>query len=197
MSCCYSPTFDKIDLQKPNNEIWITIPGSVEKKRRDYDFLLRVAKCPDFPDFIRFVLLGNSSRFEGPKFIEEIRKNNLGDKFIWFEEFVPEKVFFNYMLNSDYLLPLIHPTTPSVKDYLKYKASGTFIQSVSYSIPMICHEVFNEPYFNFPSLFYLSEKDFLDIVNNIKSYDFKGRIQPPDFEMDKKLYCDFLFSTDH
>jgi hypothetical protein len=192
INCAYNPSFPKRKLNKASNEIWVTIPGSIEYKRRDYDFLLTLIEHKEKTQNIKFILLGNSSRFEGPLFIDKIKENGVENNFIWFESFVPNDLFYNYMIQSDFLLPLIHPSTPSANDYLKYKVSGTFIQSQAYSKLMICHQMFNQPGFSYPSKFYQNAEEFIQILKENKG---TKQIVKPDFRTDSKNYFNFLMDA--
>lgn len=189
VNCAYAPSFNNCELIKPEKEVWIGVPGSIEYKRRDYDFLLELASDPSFPENIKIILLGNASKHEGPSFIKKLTEQGLEQKFIVFNNFVPDSQFQCYMKSFDFLLPLIHPTTPSADAYLKYKASGTFIQSSTYSKPMLCHKMFNTNLFDYSALFYSTSAE---LINSLKSNRKPSKSQAPVFEQDRSNYYSFV-----
>lgn len=168
----------QIEIDKEKDSVWIAIPGSIEYKRREYEFLIDLTLKDNFPKNVKFVLLGDATKCQGPMFIDKIKEKGVEDHFIWFENFIPENVFNFYMEKVDFLLPLIHPTTLCASDYLQYKISGTFLQAKAHSKYLLCHEIFNRKDFNFPSLFYetpedlikLLDKPICDIINNKLSF---------------------------
>jgi len=189
INCSYIPPNINKTVMKSKDEIWIGVPGSIEYKRRDYSFLLELTRHPLFPQNIKIILLGNALRFDGPKFISDIKKYSQESKFIFFDSYVPNLEFQNYMENIDYLLPLIHPKMILAKDYLKYKVSGTFIQSNSYSKPMLCHSMFNNKEFKYSALFYTNKND---LINTLKTNELNINIQSNDFEKDRVAYMSLL-----
>ncbi|MDK2841595.1 MAG: hypothetical protein PWQ17_1100 [Anaerophaga sp.] len=178
-----------IHLNKPKGIFWLTIPGSIEYKRRDYDFLLVLAQDPSFPENCNFVLLGNALKGEGPGFIQKIKDLGIEKKFVWFEKFVPNSLFNAYMSQTDYLLPLIHPSTPAAYDYLRYKVSGTFLQAKAFSKPMICHDMFNIEDFDFPAVYYQTPGELIQIIKNKNDAPV---VEAADFETDRKKYISFI-----
>src|SRR5690606_28160911 len=59
----YYPIFfseqPQLGIEKPTGQIWITVPGRVENKRRDYPFLMDMAKrLTGYPEY-KFIILGN------------------------------------------------------------------------------------------------------------------------------------------
>lgn len=189
INCAYAPSFNNSGIIKPENEVWIGVPGSIKYKRRDYDFLLELVSDTSFPDNIKIVLLGNASKHEGPTFINKIKELGLEQKFIVFNNFVPDSQFQSYMKTFDFLFPLIHPSTPSADAYLKYKASGTFIQSSSYSKPMLCHKMFDSKLFDYAALFYSTSAELIKILKLNKKPSNKPA---PVFELDRTNYYNFV-----
>ncbi len=189
INCSYLPQLEEIEIKKQSGEIWLGIPGSIEYKRRDYEFLLELVKSDGFPNHVCFILLGNSLKGQGPEFISNLKKLNVENNFKWFEGYVSDELFASYMEKVDYLFPLIHPVTASAEDYLKYKVSGTFIQSRTYQKPMICHQIFNTDYFDYSAIFYDSEKE---IIEYLKQNTPTQKPEKPVFEEDRKKYRDFL-----
>lgn len=185
----HPPIKDIPNIHKEKNTCWIGIPGTIEFKRRDYNFLLKLTSTESFPDNCKFVLLGNSTKQEGPDFIQRIKKLGIENYFIWFDDYVPDGLFHAYMEKMDYLLPLIHPSTQSAYDYLKYKVSGTFIQAKAYSKPLICHQIFNKNDFDFPAIYYKTTEDIFSIIEAKKTVMIPEKA---DFETERKKYISFI-----
>jgi hypothetical protein len=134
----FYPFCNLVDLNKKTNETWIAIPGAVEYQRRDYDFLLTLAKHPALSENIKFILLGNTQkRQESLYFIKKISEQSLEHRFIYFTNYIDAAVFHSYIATSDYLFPLIHPATHDAKNYMKYKISGMFPFAQFYNKTML------------------------------------------------------------
>lgn len=168
-----------IDITK-REDIWITIPGNIELKRRDYHWIIDVCTKNKLPNNIKFILLGNASKADGKEIIDRIKTEHIENQFIWFDKFVNQNVFNDYIKKTDYLLPLLHENR---SEYLIYKTSGTFSLSEAFSKPMILHSNFRnlnkyyciEFYSNIPEFIHLISKQ---PVIKCKPFDFeKNRIQ--------------------
>jgi len=192
INCAYPPKFKNSTIQKPKNEIWLGIPGSIEYKRRDYDFLLKLAADKLLPNNVKIVLLGNASKYEGPVLLKRIEELGIEQRFILFNHYVPDELFHYYMEALDFLLPLIHPMTLSASAYLKHKVSGTFIQSYIYSKPMLCHNMFNNEHFEYTAHFYNTT---IELIEYLKLNREAINVYAPVFEQDKAAYCNFLIDA--
>lgn len=195
MSCvsynsAYVPICNRGRVEKKNGEIWAVVPGSIEYKRRDYDFLLDVAKQAD--ECVKFILLGNARKGEGPMFLKKVEDAGLLDRFVTFDSFVSNELFQAYMEKADWLLPLIRRRTSLVDDYMNYKVSGTFILAKAYNLPMLLDSVFADVEgFDFPSVYYADESKFAELVNQKAT---KGLSDSSSFEADREKYLTLLNS---
>jgi hypothetical protein len=122
--CFYPLTDNEIDTSKKSeNVLKIVIPGQVEKKRRDYNFLIRQLNRIPADSTIRFNFLGNAfhPKGSGPELNDSINslKNTFGIKLL--SAPVPEKEFQDEINSSDLILPLITPTCEGFDNYLKYQ----------------------------------------------------------------------------
>lgn len=115
---------EKILVEK-GDEIWVIIPGALEYKRRDYDFLFDFLKNHPLEN-LKFILLGNGSKGDGQYIINKIKAYQLEHFFYFFDDFVPNSLFQSYLQKADYLLPLIHPDTAGAENYVKYKYPESF-----------------------------------------------------------------------
>ena len=184
----FFPSFNLIEFTDKNKDVWICIPGSIEYRRRDYDSLIDIASNCD--DDVKFILLGNASRGDGTDFIEKIKAADVADKFVYFEKFVNNRSFYSYIHASDYLLPLIHPNTPSVEDYKQFKISGIFPLAKAFRKTMLLHDLFKDVSdFNYSCKYYNSN---LELLNALSSEPLDKETQPADFNSNRKKYLSLL-----
>jgi len=173
------PNFELCETIEKGNDIWIAIPGNIEIKRRDYNWLIDT--CQNYKlSNIKFILLGNSKKGDGIYVIQRIKDLNLENQFLWFDSFIKQETFNTYIEKSDYLLPLLNPDS---NEYLKYKLSGIFTLSEAFNKPMILHSNFKLLEKYYCCLFYNNLDDFISLISTkpnveCKSIDFeKNRIK--------------------
>lgn len=128
---------------KPENEIWICIPGQVELKRRDYDLLFDVLEQMNLPAHIKFVLLGKSMHKQGAGIYiqNRIQSAGLQSNFLTWSGFIDNETFYTYLQLSDFLMPLIHPEHYTFEQY-RHQVSGTYNLALGFRKTMLMHEVF-------------------------------------------------------
>lgn len=186
---CYFKEYEVEPLDK-KDDIWITIPGSISLKRRDYDVLVKIAKYNKLNRQVKFILLGNMKKQDGEQLWEKIGKEGVKNRFITFDQFIPDSTFHSYLKMSDYLLPLIHPDTPAAKQYVQNKISGVFPLSQAYAITMLCHQMFSAVEgFDYPALFYQDVDQCVELINGLKkAEDFES----PAYEEDRDRYLSLI-----
>ena len=188
----FFPTFEsqKIEVPHKGDEMWIVVPGSLEYKRRDYDFLINFSKNTPLGN-VKFILLGNSDKGDGKEIVDKLKKYQLEKYFTVFSGFVPNYLFSYYLRKADFLLPLINPGLPEFNSYTKYKISGMFPLSFAYHVPLLCHRIFQEEVigFDYPALFYNSERDLHYILSKGKPNEIFNQIS---FEEEKNRYISFI-----
>lgn len=137
---CYFPIY-KDEIIKPSNEIWISIPGRIDLGRRDFDLLIDCLSSNQIDVNIKFIILGklNKESREGRAIWQKITSNKLQSSFIIFDEFIPNNVYHNYLMKSDYIMPLLKKSA----DYLTYKISGSFNLAYAYKKSLLCNSYFN------------------------------------------------------
>lgn len=128
--------------EKPENEIWIAIPGGLESRRKDLAAFPNMIS--EIAENVRFIFLGKSdfSQTDTQLFIEIIKEKNLTDRVMLFDHFVPTEQFLAQIQAADFLLPLIHPNTPSANEYISNQISGSFSLSFGLKIPLLIHEAY-------------------------------------------------------
>lgn len=186
---CYFANYENRELSK-GDEIWMTIPGGVSLRKKDFDFLIKLAQHPMLKENVRFVLLGNIKRDNGPELYEKLKEKNLLDRFKIFDSFIPNELFHSYIQQSDYLMPLIHPNTPQGEKFTKNKISGTFTLAMGYGIAMLCHKMFeNIEGFEYSTLYYESLDQCVGLINSNEKSTVVNRA---DYEDDRNRYLSFI-----
>lgn len=179
-------------LVKPENELWITIPGAVSLKRRDYFSLL--PPQVGYALHIKFIILGNKNKADGRQIYDAVCRAGVRDSFVFFDSFVPEDVFYAYVLQSDYIMPLVHPGRGEYDKYLTEKISGTYNLAIAYRKPMLCPvEMQDYEDFRDSSLFY-SVENLQNFINLLSPQNFDCFYQHPKWtqEVQQKRLAEYL-----
>ncbi|MGY8932962.1 MAG: hypothetical protein ACKVIM_02190 [Flavobacteriales bacterium] len=190
---CYYPIFfpkAKRSLVKPKKEIWITIPGGFDFNKRDY----YIFKNWQIPKHTKIIFLGKYNNLEARKFIIDLKSHSSFSSFIFFDNYISNELFHDYIMQSDFILPLIHPNVPYYNLYLKYKISGSYNLAFAYKIPLLIEQSFSHVEdFEENSIFY-NYKNINNIFNIIKK-NSKEFYQNPkwEFEYQKEKYLSFIF----
>ncbi|MGY0427036.1 MAG: hypothetical protein ACWIPI_09465, partial [Polaribacter sp.] len=118
----FFPKHTAVHLHKNSNEKWIAIPGRVELQRREYTFLIEALTDKKLLKNSKFLILGNINTKDGIFFKEKIISLNLAANFMFFDGFIENDLYYNYLEKSDFVLPLLKNNENS---YKKEKISGT------------------------------------------------------------------------
>jgi hypothetical protein len=171
-------------IEKPDNEIWITVPGQLEFKRRNYEALID-KQMEKLPLNIKFIFLGNANKGDGPEIISRIKYLKIESHFIFFYNYLSEIDYHSWIKNSDLIMPLLHPAENNQLNYLDKNISGSFNFGFAYNKPFLIHEIFSQidDFKNF-SLFYkkidlfdkllmaaVNKKEIEKLQGNYKSYE--------------------------
>ena len=186
----FYPEF-KVQLQKPNDEIWVTIPGVISFDKRDYE----VFKYWEVPKNVKLIFLGRANNEEALQFIERAKSYASYSQMVFFSAFIPNDVFYNYMQLSDFILPLIHPTNRLFENFLKYKVTGSYNLAFGFKIPLLIEQSFLEiEDFKENALFY-NCKDSMALTKALGTTQKMIYKNPKwSFEFQKKKYLAFIFS---
>jgi hypothetical protein len=160
------------DVKKPAGQIWITIIGGVENRRKDLLGSLELMR--QTPDNIRFIFLGKSDPNHDE--VEQLRKRlselELTEKVVLFDKFVPADIFDAYLRITDLIWPMVHPETPSAKEYFRNQISGAMNVSFGYHIPMLVHESYKQSWQDLQYSFAYTQETFKkDIESAIINLD--------------------------
>jgi hypothetical protein len=185
-----------------HDELLICIPGGIEVKRRDYFGLIKLLS--DYQNVInprvKFILLGNSKVSKGEKVIQSIIENGLQDYFEWYEDYIPHELFYEKLINSDFILPLLHPNFHFFEECLHSKISGAFSLSLAFKKPMLLHNEFKHISLFEKISFFYSLDNLIGIINSlaenqssiidrVNAFDLLDEIS---FQKQQKQYLNFI-----
>lgn len=201
----FFPDFKDAVISKPENEIWICVPGEVNFKRRDYDIIIKSLLRTVNKDNLKFIILGKINSTDGNLpdgkaggkiFNEKLQEHNLSGCFITFNHYVENPLFFSYLKASDYVMANLQ-----IKDdsYLKYKTSGVFNIALGLKKPLIANTKLNFiEELSHNSYFYENEKDLAGIFDRISAERHTAsykEIPKLSFQHQQKNYISFLNSA--
>jgi hypothetical protein len=159
------PTFEK-EIQKAAGEIWISIIGGVENRRKDLagciPLMESLAHLP-----VRFVFLGksDSNKEECKLFVDQLNNKGLRERVVLFDTFVAADVFDAYLRNTDLIWPMVHPKTPSAVEYFKNQISGALNVAFAYKIPLLVHRAYSKRWLDLGASVLYTRKDFRQQVS--------------------------------
>lgn len=194
LSHFYPIYFPKPEIIEPKKEgeVWISIPGIIDFNKRDYNALLKL----EIPKHIKFIILGRPVGNQAFEFLEKLKSHANSEQFIWFEEFVDNASFQNYISQTDYILPLIHPSIEHFENFLKYKISGSYNLGFGYQKKLLMEKSFQDlKEFRKNCLFY-EFTNFVKIFEQIE-HDVDKFEELPEFEFEtqKSNYLTFIFKN--
>ena len=168
-------------VQRTGQDIFVTYPGRVEPKRKEYDAFLNVAKR--FPHET-FCLLGSIKNCVDIK----LRAQDLGN-IITFDDRVSKDEFQNIMLRSKYLFSDFKPEVEvsGIKEfYGRSKDSGLSYLSYQYNKKIIINEKFINIFgLEDAVISFTAEEDLLILLRELSN-----KTMSP-------AYPDFRLNTDH
>ena len=182
-------------VSKPDDEIWITIPGRIDWKRRDYWLLISVLKENKKLGRIKFIILGKLDKTseEGAKFWQLINANNLEHYFLLFNTFISNEIYHSYLTHSNYIMPLLS----SNKEYLEFKISGSFNLAFAYKKALLCKSYFNSLTDLQENAFFYEKEGLYDLLKKIENNSLKEQTlyeqQKWSYDYQKNKYISFLF----
>lgn len=185
----FFPNF-KESLKKPENEIWITVPGVISFDKRGY----RIFKGLKLEKNIKIIFLGRANNPDAIEFIREAETYPSFKNMVFFNDFIPNGLFHDYVKNSDYILPLIHPNNHFFNHFLKYKISGSYNLAFAYKKTLLMGQSFSEIEDFKETAFFYDYTNFeriFDVINHTEKKVYKNKKWS--FEYQKQNYLDFIF----
>jgi hypothetical protein len=119
------------------------IPGQLSNKRRDYQLLLDCClQLRRNNTKLKFYLLGDTLKFDGPEIVKFIGDHELG-KLFWFNSGrIPYNDFLQYISEADYVMPLLSTRVANYKHYLESQISASFNWALGMKKHVIIHKDF-------------------------------------------------------
>ena len=186
-------------IEKNPKEVWITIIGGVENRRKDLVGSLLLMKALG-DQAVRFIFLGKSIKDsdEVLNFKKEISQAGLLDKIQLFDSFVPAEQFDAYLKNTDVIWPMVHPDTPSADQYFRNQISGAMNVAFAYKIPLLVHSAYTSEWKDLWCAINYTEKTFaadfrngVDKLQQIRQKMIESEKFNADFQEAK--YLKFIF----
>ena len=168
------PKFNlKVNSISYNDNIRLVVPGQVEQKRRDYEYIIELFKQQLIPDHVSIILAGQAMHRWGcgkdiiaavPEAIERGQLKLFDQALDW-----PE--FMQLAESADLIWPLAHPGKGSFPQYSKWQISGAYNLAYALGKPLLMHDYF-ERYDEFKahSIFY-SLENFPQVLAGLLSND--------------------------
>ena len=135
----FSPFYKCMDVmltQRKASRIEIVIQGVISYNRRNYSFLIELAKKISLHHSscdIIFNILTDSTYRDGPHFREKINNAHL-QKYFRFHDRLSDIKFFNQLANTCYVMPLLNHQQGT---YSLGKATSAHLHSGAYGVPLI------------------------------------------------------------
>ncbi len=165
----FFPPAPPSDIQKPDGEFWIAVPGIVEFRRRDYRTLFSQLRRRRPGHRIKFFLLGpcSAESGDGAEVRSIVRAEGWENDVVLFSGFVERELFAAYLQRCDLILPLIHPETALYDNYGTWQISGAYNLSFGYGIPMLVHRAMSGiEDFHTAGFFYTTDT-MMDVLNDL------------------------------
>jgi hypothetical protein len=151
-----------------NAGISIVIPGQISNERRDYRSLISAAKyLREKKIRVRFKLLGNALRFDGPALKDEIHRAGLDDCFRIWEGFVPYNVFLQEISNADFVMPLLSPDQANSDNYHCSQISAAINWALGFRKKLLLHEHFCDLDFLAPNSILYNNTNMADVLASL------------------------------
>ncbi|GAB5399697.1 MAG: hypothetical protein Aureis2KO_12820 [Aureisphaera sp.] len=128
------------ELNKPEGEVWITVPGVISLNKRDYS----IFENWKLPEHVKVIFLGRPEDEHARAFVSGAKNYPSAKNFVFFDAFISNELFHDYIFNSDYIMPLIHPNNTFFQRFRKYKISGSYNLAFGYRIPLLMEQAFND-----------------------------------------------------
>jgi hypothetical protein len=140
----FFPISNSVEIHKPDDEVWIGIPGELNYLRRDYESLVEAVSRRRSPPNVRYILLGSSKArlMDGARVRDAVHKSGLQCQFVFFDAYIDAPTFYSYLMKCDILLPLIHPGVQLYETYRRFSVSGTYNLAIGLAKPMLMHSSF-------------------------------------------------------
>jgi hypothetical protein len=112
------------------------VQGNFDSKRRNYISLIDAIKRFQSENIINFKIeiLGNSNNEEGLLFKDAVNRNSLSQYFTLYNYILPYKQYYEVLVSSDYVLPLLDDSSLYFNSYLLWKCSSSINAAIGLGI---------------------------------------------------------------
>jgi hypothetical protein len=166
----FFPKYNSVSTIEKKDDIWISIPGELNYKRRDYKLVLKALSMLDSgTKNLKIILLGklNSSNTDAKLFLDDLKTFGLNEFIYTFDSFIKNELFHSYIKKSDYIMA---PVATAEQNYLKYKITGAYNLAFAYKKPLICpQEVAIIPDIKENSYFYKDSESLSELFKSLLS----------------------------
>lgn len=142
----------------------LAIIGGVERRRKDLDGFCKMLQTSDEDTHFTFLGYSNPQHEDVLWLKEELQRIGRQKQVTIFERFVDHQAFAEELSTSDWILPLVHPHTPSADQYFKNQISGAMTAAFGYKIPMLIHEAYTHIPEMQPVAAYYTGENFYSIL---------------------------------
>lgn len=129
-----------------DTELHLVVPGTVSRRRRDYERLISLWQGLDDATRRRVTIeiLGDITRHDGPALEQSLTEAGIADSFVFHRGFVPEETFYSTVAGCHGLLPLLPLEGSGARAYRKYRISGTTSLAYAYRKPLVLHRAWRD-----------------------------------------------------
>lgn len=184
-----------------NEKLTISIIGGVENRRKDLDGFMQLLKSVEH-EKIQFVFLGKSEdeRMEVKNLKNSLQSNGLLHLVKFYDDFVEPEAFDKQLKQTDILLPLVHPETPSAEQYFKNQISGAANVAFGYGIPLLMHEAYQNIHELKNRAIFYNLSNFSNVIASIRPElesitNWMQQDTEMTYEVQENRYLDFLFNS--
>lgn len=191
----YPITFPSIKKEEHEGRN-VTIIGGVETRRKDLKGFCQLLSMSSSD--MTFTFLGKSDDLnEDAQWMrQEIEKIGRTKQVKLYNHFVSQEEFEKVLSQTDLILPLVHPDTPSADQYFRNQISGAMSISFGYKIPLLIHESYQFiEEMNVASFYYNLLQGFDDVtLDQIKEKMAAMKMHEPyQTSFQEERYLKFIF----
>lgn len=184
--------------KKSHQGVKIAVIGGVERRRKDIDGFCTWLEHLD--DSIHVTFLGYSNPTHPDVLFLKDKLEDLGktQQVQLFHHFVDHYTFNEHLAESDWILPLVHPNTPSADQYFRNQISGAMTVAFAYKIPLLLHEAYRDiEEMKYASSYYSIENfgNALDLKRGAEIRAAMQQLEALDPKFQKQRYCQFVLNT--
>jgi hypothetical protein len=156
----------------------VAVIGGVEARRKDLDGFLRLIS-DDKTQGLTFTFLGKSDEKseEVARFKRILREKGREEDVRLFDDFVSHRVFAEVMHDADFVLPLIHPNTPSAEQYFSNQIPGAMNAALAWKKPLLLHEDFSFLQELSTATFYYNFSSFGEVIRSIDDERYSSKVE--------------------